>query len=114
MITIKLLKGSQSHSFVDKIKTKVELVGIKEWVCDMDGDFTMWHPLWNEKAWIRSKVIDQHIVRFGIISRKDRNMTTELYAMYHSSFAKMLLEYFDTEIQTIEISSMPEIGIDLL
>ena len=114
MITIKLLKGNQPQTFVDKVKTKVGLVGMNEWICDMDGDFTMYHPLWNEEAWIRSQVIDERIVKFGIISRKDRNVTTELYAVYHSSFEKMLLEYFDTDIETIEISSMPEIGVDLL
>ena len=35
-------------------------------------------------------------------------MTKEIYAVYHTRFAEMLLEYFDTEIVQLQIS--PQLG----
>ena len=33
-------------------------------------------------------------------------MTKEIYAVYHTRFAEMLLEYFDTEIVKLQISPL--------
>lgn len=43
--------------------------------------------------------IEGYTLHFCIIESRKYAMTKEIYAVYHTRFAEMLLEYFDTEIE---------------
>ena len=89
--------------------------GIDTWIVDNEGDFTHIPPQWREKAWLRrSTSMNKNELVFGIIGRKDMEMSKTIYAVYHGRFVEMLLTHFDLEIEEIKVSSLLEKGIDLV
>ena len=57
--------------------------------------------------------VDDNIIKFGIISRRNVKLSSIVYAIYHSRFSEMLLIHFDKYIKKIEISSLLVNGIDI-
>jgi hypothetical protein len=58
------------------------------------------------KAWLRVKLDTlNNELCFGIIGRNDTKMTKHIYAWYFTQLAELLLDYFDTDIETITITS---------
>ncbi len=86
---------------------------VDTWVMDNEGDFTLTPPQWREKAWFRCSSSDGKELVFGIIGRRDKQMSKIIYAVYHGRFVEMLLTHFDMEIKEIRMTSLLEKGIDL-
>lgn len=111
MITI-VLKGVTSNELLKKINEYIDNNIIQTWEYDEIGDYTAISNQWYLSAWIRPYVIDDSIVKFGIISHRGVDMTSSLYALYHCRFVEMLLVYFDTWVKEINVSPLMIKGID--
>lgn len=104
-----------SETLFNSLIEKIRRGEIDTWTVDVDVDFTHKPIQWFERAWLRkSRTIGDYDLVFGIVGRKDENMSKVVYAVYHGRFAEMLLTHFDKEIESISISSLPERGVDLL
>lgn len=73
---------------------------IKTWSFDVDGDFTHDVDQWRYQAWFRPFVKSDTLV-FGILCRKDKNVSVVDYAVYHGRFVEMLLTHFDNQCDNI-------------
>lgn len=80
---------------------------IDTWEIDSDGDLTHTPYQWKGEAWFRYHLNESELV-FGIVARRDKKMSKVIYGLYHGRFAEMLLTHFDTQIEEITISSMPD------
>lgn len=80
---------------------------IDTWEIDSDGDLTHTPYQWKGEAWLRHYFVDSELI-FGIVARRDKKMSKVIYGLYHGRFVEMLLTHFDTQIEGIIISSMPE------
>lgn len=69
---------------------------ISTWSYDSQGDFTHTPEQWNKLAWFRPKVIEKKQLVFSIIRPKNRNISSEVYAVYHGRFLESILVHCDT------------------
>lgn len=90
---------------VQRIKDGINKKNIDTWICDGSGDFTHDTDQWRFHAWMRPYIETSRVV-FGIICRKDRNLSITDYAIYHGRFAEMLLRHFDTTCKSLEITPL--------
>lgn len=96
------------RTLFDKIKSAIDKGEVDAWSYDEDGDFTLEHPKWKNKAWIRrTTVVSRSSITFGLLGRMNQPVTKEEYAIFHARFAEMLLTHFDTVITAINVSSLP-------
>lgn len=65
------------------------------WIYDKDKDFTHANTQWENKAWLHPEVLEKEL-RFGILGRKEVEMSPQVYAIYHGRFVEMLLAHFDS------------------
>lgn len=91
--------------FLQNIKKKIDEKSIVSWEYDSDGDFTHSPDQWKNKAWLRPHVEANRIV-FGIVDRKDCNLSVVEYAVFHGRFVEMLLEHFDKDCSDIRVSPL--------
>lgn len=101
------VKSTNPRLLVENIRSKIKLQEIKTWTVDKDGDFTHSTEQWENCAWICPKIEDENRrVVFYILGRKDRNVSTLEYAIYHGRFVEMLLTHFDSVCDSIEVSAL--------
>ena len=105
--------STTSKELWDSIREQIKNGVIDTWEIDADKDLTHTPYPWAGEAWLRFYSNENEII-FGIIARRDKKMSKQIYGVYHSKFAETLLIHFDTQINEIKISSMPEIGYDLI
>ena len=88
---------------------------IVTWSVDGEGDYTTVQPQWRYRAWMRpvKDENNEHKLYFVIVKSKKFPMTKSLYGVFHGRFAEMLLTHFDTQITSLEISSMLVPQMDL-
>lgn len=96
---------SNPQSLVDGIKQQIKEGKIDAWLCDDDGDFTHNNEQWRYKAWMRPVVETERVV-FGVLCRKDKNLSVVDYAIYHGRFVEMLLTHFDKDCSDIKVSPL--------
>lgn len=108
-----VLKDISADVLIKRINYLIDQNRIQTWEYDAMGDYTMTPSQWREQAWMRPSVRMEKTIKFGIVKRRDANISKEVYAVYHGRFAEMLLAHFDIHIKTMEISPMlvPEIDI---
>ncbi len=70
---------------------------IPTWHMDMDGDITLTHTHWRDKAWFRINVDGDNPCNlyFGIIGSRRFPLTNELYGVFHGRLVSTLLAYFN-------------------
>lgn len=90
---------------VRRIREGIENHNIETWLCDNDGDFTHDTDQWRYHAWM-TPIIENDRVVFGIICRKDRNLSITEYAIFHGRFTEMLLRHFDKICMNIEVTPL--------
>ena len=90
---------------VNRIKAGIDNHTIETWLYDNAGDFTHDTDQWRFHAWM-TPIIEEKRVVFGIICRKDRNLSIAEYAIYHGRFLEMLLRHFDKICKNIEVTSL--------
>ena len=99
------VKTNEPAELLNRIREGIRKKNIDTWLCDSAGDFTHDTDQWRYRAWIRPFVETDRIV-FGILCRKDHNLSIADYAIYHGRFAEMLLRHFDTACQSMEITPL--------
>jgi len=77
---------------------------IPTWQMDMDGDITLTHIRWVNKAWFRINVDSNRMV-FGIVGSRRYPLTNELYGVFHGRLVSTLLAYFNQRFQSFEIDT---------
>lgn len=111
MITVKTRKDPRF--LIDKLIAFLNEKSIDTWEIDDEDDFTLSSEKYRFKAWMTvDKRLRTNSFNICIIESKKYPMTKSIYAAYHCKFAEMLLEYFDTDIERIEISSLLIDGYD--
>lgn len=95
----------EPNSLVEKIKNDIEQKKIDTWSVDNDGDFTHSAEQWRNRAWFRAKIEEGRVV-FFIICRKDKNMSVLDYGIYHGRFVEMLLNHYDKDCKSIEVTPL--------
>jgi hypothetical protein len=89
------------------IKQAIDEKKIDTWEYDNDGDFTHRPEQWYKQAWLRPNV-QQGVLLFGLIGKKDVKMTKPIYGVYHGRFIEMLLTHFDTEFSTTSATAQAD------
>ena len=83
---------------------------IKTWSYDRDGDFTHTADQWIRKAWLRPKIIEGTELRFYILTPKETQMPSQIYAVYHGRFIESMLNHCDSLFTSAEASALAEVG----
>ena len=99
------VKTDGPSELVKRIREGIENHTIETWLCDDVGDFTHDTDQWRYHAWMRPFIEEDRVV-FGILCRKDRNLTITEYAIYHGRFVEMLLRHFDKICIDIQVSPL--------
>ncbi len=107
------LKNIKADDLLKEINVLIGLNRIQTWEYDSMGDYTMNPPQWRKQAWMRFQKEAGNKIKFGIVQRRDVNLSKEVYAVYHGRFTEMLLAHFDDHIISIEVSSMLVRDIDI-
>ncbi|MBM2715845.1 hypothetical protein JQK88_32565 [Mesorhizobium caraganae] len=79
------------------------------WRMDQDGDLTLNSPNLANQAWMRPKILPDRLL-FNIVGAQNKDMSTNLYAIYHARLVQMLLTHFDTKIKTASATALPTTG----
>ncbi len=79
-----------------KIKAAIRDGSIETWEVDDAGDFTHVPEQWSKKAWLRPKIMDDHLI-FNIVGQESKPMARAVYGVYHGRFIEMLLNHFDRD-----------------
>lgn len=98
------IETSNPKQLLEDIKKSIRDRKITTWSCDTDGDFTHDVDQWRYKAWFRPRIKEDRLI-FGIICRKDRNLSVLEYAIYHGRFVEMILTHFDRVCNDITATS---------
>ena len=99
------IKTDLPQSLVMSIREMIDKEQIRTWKYDNEGDFTHSNYQWENHAWF-TPIFDNDMLIFGIIGRKDMNLSAVDYAIYHGRFVEMLLTHFDPMCQSIEITPL--------
>lgn len=98
------IKTRNPQLLVDTIKKLIDSEEINTWSYDDEGDFTSTSERWKNKAWFTPYVKStEGTLCFGILGRKDVNMTIEEYSVFHGRFVRMLLQYCIYDIDGVEV-----------
>lgn len=95
------------RGLVEKINAFIRDKKTTEWELDEEDDYVLNLPDLKYKAWMT--VYDDfsnNNLKIGIIESTKYRLTKYVYSVYHCRFSELILENFDTDISTIEISSL--------
>jgi len=101
------ISTTQASGLLAGIKKAIDNGEVKTWAYDTDGDFTHSAEQWNRQAWFRPSVQSGTLV-LSIIPPQGRNISKEVYGIYHGRFIEMLLVHFDSKFSRVGASAMPE------
>ena len=98
------IRLNNPNEFIKEIKYQIEIKNIKDWMFDLDGDFTLDDEKWKNRAWFRPYVFkEENIIIFSIIGRNDVNLRIEEFSIYHSKFIEMLIFHFYSLFDKFEL-----------
>lgn len=92
--------SSDPAQLLSDIKAAIQKKSVETWAIDADGDFFHTPDQWRGEAWFRPSV-NQGMLVFGLLKRKDKEMTKLIYGIYHGRFIEMLLVHFDTQFGNV-------------
>jgi hypothetical protein len=107
-VSIKILT-TNPKALLQAIKKSISDGHVETWQVDKDGDFTHSPIQWRNKAWLRPS-LDVSILVMYIIRPQDRNISKEVYAIYHGRFIEMITAHFDSSFSSASASAMPQHG----
>lgn len=91
------------------IRSAIKDSTISTWRDTPKGNFTHASLRWKRKAWFKP-TIEERKLKLNIIRPQGQKVSKTIYAVYHGRFAQMLLNHFDSKIDSIRISSLAETG----
>src|ERR1022692_170955 len=103
-------KTSTPKKLLATYKKSIDDGHVKTWSYDDDGDFTHTAEQWSKKAWFRPKISVGEELIFYILTPKDTNLSSAIYAVYHGRFIESILRNCDALFELGCASAMPEIG----
>jgi hypothetical protein len=98
---------AKPRALLAAIKEAIDKKKIDTWEYDQDGDFTHKPDQWYKQAWLKPHV-QQGLLLFGLIGKKDVAMSTTIYGVYHGRFIEMLLTHFDKDFDTASATSQAD------
>ena len=81
----------------------------RDWLVDQEGDFRLGSE--RDAAWFRPFVTGDFLV-FGIIGRKDSDMSSRTYAQYHSSLIDFVLAHYDGMFSDVRATAKKDESYD--
>ena len=110
MITI---TTTNPRGLVDKLNTFIKEKKTTEWELDEENDYVLNLPDLKYKAWMTvNEGSNGNQLKIGIIESTKYRLTKYVYSVYHCRFAELILENFDIDISSIEISSLLVSNVD--
>ena len=103
-------KTSTPKKLLATYKKLIDDGRVKTWSYDSDGDFTHTAEQWSRKAWLRPKIIEREELVFYILSPKESDLSSAVYAVYHGRFVESLLQHCDKLFSEASATAMPEAG----
>jgi len=97
------------RKLLDDIKVAIGEGRVKAWSFDDDGDFTHTATQWRYRAWLRPRLLGGYLI-LTIMAPEDTAMSKAVYATYHGRFIESVLSRFDTQIDWLRASALPEDG----
>jgi len=94
---------------LSSFKESIEKGRVVTWLCDKDGDFTHTTEQWKKAAWLRPSIKTGEIV-FSIIKPQNKNISAEVYAIYHGRFIESMLAHCDLLFLQASATAMPSEG----
>ncbi|GAB4270748.1 MAG: hypothetical protein Kow0029_07820 [Candidatus Rifleibacteriota bacterium] len=94
-----------------KIYKSIDDKKVLTWKYDGAKDFYHTPEQWSGEGWFRPTIAPGLLV-FGLIGRKDTQMTKMVYGAYHGRFIEMLLAHFDNEFTLACATAQMESEID--
>lgn len=91
-------------------KAAIDAGQVKTWSYDAEGDFTHSAQQWTGKAWLRPKVFVKQELVFYILSPREVELTSAVYAVYHGRFVESVVHHCDSLFSEARVSAMPESG----
>ena len=98
---------STPKKLLASFKEAIEDGRISTWSCDSQGDFTHIPPQWKGLAWLRPKIIEKKMLILSIIRPKGKNISSEIYAVYHGRFMESMLAHCDSIFSTGVATALP-------
>ena len=93
------------------IKKAIDDGKVDTWAYDADGDFTHWPEQWRYNAWLRPVIAPGSLI-FGLLGKKDTDMTKVVYGVYHGRFIEMLLTHFDDDFSAASATAQKDARVD--
>ncbi|PZM12482.1 hypothetical protein [Rhizobium tubonense] len=97
------------EALLSAIKRSITDGRVTAWKLDEDGDLTLTTETFLNQAWMRPRVLSDRLL-FNIIGKKNKEMSSSVYAVYHARLIQMLLTYFDTRFKTTSATALPTSG----
>ena len=95
-----------------KIYKGIDDKKILTWGYDREKDFYHTPEQWSGEGWFRPTTAPDLLV-FGLIGRKNTQMTKMVYGAYHGRFIEMLLAHFDNEFTHATATACMEAEVDI-
>ncbi|HEY3251714.1 MAG TPA: hypothetical protein VGK25_11400 [Ignavibacteria bacterium] len=99
-----IIKITAPGALLEKIKKAIDEQTVDSWSYDKDDDFTYTQMEWIGRAFFRPEVYEGEL-RFGLRKPETRDVTKEIYSVYHGRFIEMLLIHFENEFTTAEATA---------
>jgi len=103
-------KTSTPRKLLASYKKAVDDGHVQTWSYDSDGDFTHTADQWSKKAWLRPKVKEGNELIFYILSPREVDLSSSVYAIYHGRFIESILRHCDKLFKEAYATAMPEDG----
>jgi hypothetical protein len=97
---------SSPKAILDGLKKAIDERRIQTWAYDSDGDFTHSAQQWNREAWMRPSVVTGGLV-FNILPPQGKQISKEIYGIYHGRLIETLLVHFDTQFSNANATALP-------
>lgn len=104
------LETATPKKLLTAFKKAIDDGHIVTWSYDKDGDFTHTAEQWDKTAWLRPHIQEGVALKLTIIPRKDKKMSSVVYAIYHGRFIEAMLSHCDSLFVSGRATAMPEAG----
>lgn len=94
---------------LSSFKESIDKGRVVTWIYDKDGDFTHATEQWKKVAWLRPAIKNNELV-FSLVKPQNKNITTEVYAIYHGRFIESMLAHCDTLFNQAYATALPSDG----
>ncbi len=97
---------SSPSKLLASFKDSIDKGHVATWSYDKDGDFTHTAEQWKYAAWLRPRRTDNALI-LSIIKPKNKNISKEIYAIYHGRFVESMLVHCDLLFTNVFVTAFP-------